>query len=251
MKELSLREQQLILLDILKYFDGVCRKHNIKYTLCGGTLIGAIRHKGFIPWDDDIDIYMLREEYDRFRELWNKETHKFYRYVAIDDFDNPASCLVAKIFDTRYEGKGNFVPFIDIFPLDYMEDTEEDNRMLKECGWYIFASYKFRDKYQKSNNLFNKIVYKWKAKRYFKKVLRIFDYYKNRNIKTDTLVSVGFHHIEGKKGFIPAYLLDEFIEVDFEGEKIPIITKYDELLTAYYGDYMQLPPEEERVPPHQ
>lgn len=251
MKDLSLREQQLVSLEILKTFDAICRKNNLKYTFCGGTLIGAIRHKGFIPWDDDVDIYMMREDYDKFREIWNKENHGYYKYVAIDDFDNPALCLMAKIFDTRYEGKGKFVPFIDIFPLDYMEDTEEDNRMLKECGWYISASYKFRDKYQKSNNFFNKIIYKWKAKRYFKKVLKIFDYYKNRNIKTDTLVSVGFHHIEGKKGFVPANQLDELIEVDFEGGKFFAMAKYDERLRAYYGDYMKLPPEEERVPHHQ
>lgn len=254
MKELTDREFQLIIFDILKYFDSICKKNNIKYSLCGGSLIGAVRHKGFIPWDDDIDIHMTREEYQKFKKIWNIEKRDNYKWLDIEDFDNSfkSAGLLTKIIDKRkvnYRGKITSC-FLDIFILDYIENTEKDRELLKKYGWYIRAYERNYGKYQKSNNLISKAFHKLNAMRYFRKMIKILHYYKYNNKKADNMLSIGFHNIEGDKGIFPAHYFESYMDSDFEGEKIPIITKYDELLTAYYGDYMQLPPVEERVPSH-
>lgn len=254
MKELTDREYQLVIFDILKYFDAICKENNIKYSLCGGSLIGAIRHKGFIPWDDDIDIHMTREEYEKFKIIWNTEKRENYRWLDIEDFDNSfkSAGLLTKIIDKRrvnYRGRTTSC-FLDIFVLDYIENTEKDRVFLKKYGWYIRAYEKNYKKYKESNNLIYKSFYKLNAKRYFRKMIKILHYYKNNDKKANNMLSIGFHNIEGDKGIFPAYYFENYMYSDFEGEKIPITTKYDELLRAYYGDYMQLPPEEERIPSH-
>lgn len=254
MKELTDREYQLVILDILKYFDFICKKHNIKYSLCGGSLIGAVRHKGFIPWDDDIDIHMTRVEYEKFKRIWNTEKRDNYRWLDIEDFDNSfkSAGLLTKIIDKRrvnYRGRTTSC-FLDIFVLDYIENTEKDRELLKKYGWYIRAYERNYKKYIECMSLIYKIFYKLNAMRYFRKMIKILHYYKYNDNKSNNMLSIGFHNIEGDKGIFPAYYFENYMDCDFEGEKIPIITKYDDLLTAYYGDYMQLPPEEERVPSH-
>lgn len=122
MKKLTLREQQLVCLDILDYFHALCEKHQIRYSLGGGTLIGAIRHKGFIPWDDDIDVYMHRDEYQKFVDVWFQETHEYYNMETVEDILAQKTGEMAKIFDcrtqiTEIDGKKSAM-FIDIFIYD-------------------------------------------------------------------------------------------------------------------------------------
>ncbi|HHV6931633.1 TPA: LicD family protein, partial [Haemophilus influenzae] len=101
MKKLTLREQQLVCLDILDYFHALCEKHQIRYSLGGGTLIGAIRHKGFIPWDDDIDVYMHRDEYQKFINAWLHEKHERYIIGTAEDILASNTGEMAKIFDNK------------------------------------------------------------------------------------------------------------------------------------------------------
>lgn len=101
MKKLTLREQQLVCLDILDYFHALCERYKISYSLGGGTLIGAIRHKGFIPWDDDIDVYMHRDEYQKFVDVWFQETHEYYNMETVEDILAQKTGEMAKIFDCR------------------------------------------------------------------------------------------------------------------------------------------------------
>lgn len=122
MKKLSLRELQLVTLDILKYFDKVCAKNNIQYSLGGGTLIGAVRNSGFIPWDDDIDVYMHRDQYEKFVKIWNNEKHDQYELSLAEDIHGMISGEMTKIFDkntTLIDTKGRKSGiFIDIFIWD-------------------------------------------------------------------------------------------------------------------------------------
>lgn len=122
----DLRRIQFLQLEILKEVDRICRKYNIKYTLCGGSLLGAIRHKGIIPWDDDIDISMLREEYDKFCYICEKELDKEKFFLQTMDTDPEYRLIYGKILlnDTAYVRAGyehlkcrNGI-FIDIFPRD-------------------------------------------------------------------------------------------------------------------------------------
>ena len=120
----ELEELHQIELDMLKEIDRICRRENIQYYLAGGTLLGAVRHKGFIPWDDDIDIAMARDEYERFLKVMKKERHPYLKIFAME-FDKEYQYTFAKVVDTRtrlIEEIGKDLPdmgvFIDIFPID-------------------------------------------------------------------------------------------------------------------------------------
>lgn len=258
MKELSLREQQLILLDILKYFDGVCRKHNIKYTLCGGTLIGAIRHKGFIPWDDDIDIYITREEYEKFRKVWDKEKNDYYILTDTEDYDNISAGFVPKICDNRtlvsetIRGLSHGL-FMDIFVLDNIpDDTNKMASILPEYRKNLYRFHRVKGKVNDTNiHFIKRNIYSLLSKIYFSIMMIILKTirFKYQN-KTNTLIPI-YDTVAGiKENIIQSHYFSDFVLADFEGEKFPVIAKYDEQLRNYYGDYMQLPPEEQRVPLH-
>ncbi|MDO5055523.1 MAG: LicD family protein, partial [Pasteurella oralis] len=122
MRKITLREHQLITLDILKYFNKICIENNIKYSLGGGTLIGAVRHQGFIPWDDDIDVYMCRDEYEKFVQTWQHQQHTRYDLSLAESIDGMIPGEMTKIFDkeTRLiDTKGRTTGiFIDIFIWD-------------------------------------------------------------------------------------------------------------------------------------
>lgn len=127
-------EMKQLLLEMLAWFHEYCRSHDLRYYVVGGTFLGAVRHQGFIPWDDDVDVGMPREDYDRFAELMAAEPNPRYRYETPEncgwDFFYPYS----KIYDTattltentRYKIKRGL--FLDVFPLDGVGDTEEDAR---------------------------------------------------------------------------------------------------------------------------
>lgn len=133
-RELTVQElkmMQLLQLDILKEFDRICRKHNIKYTLCGGSMLGAIRHKGFIPWDDDIDVSLLREDYIRFCELCKTELNNDKYFLQTMDTDNEYRLTYGRILlngttfiragQEHIKAKNGI--FIDIFPRDGVSDN--------------------------------------------------------------------------------------------------------------------------------
>lgn len=115
-----LRDYQLALLSILKEMDKICVKHNFKYMISGGTLLGAVRHGGFIPWDDDIDTDMLRDDYEKFPQTFNAETTNPDLYCEIWRDENAAATCMLKI---RHRN----IPqaFVDIFPLDFYPERLE------------------------------------------------------------------------------------------------------------------------------
>ena len=127
----ELEELHQIETDILTAIDEICRKENIRYYLAGGTLLGAVRHKGFIPWDDDIDIAMPRDDYERFLKVMRKGAHPYYKILALE-YKEDYPYTFAKVVDTRtrlQEEIGKDLPemgvFIDIFPLDGMGDDRD------------------------------------------------------------------------------------------------------------------------------
>lgn len=256
-KELSKEEIKNIQLDILKSIHQFCVERGIRYSLAFGTLLGAVRHKGYIPWDDDLDIMMPRPDYDRFMSEY-QGTNK--RYV-VQTYKNDESYFLslAKVYDSRTEQiifPTKTGVFVDIFPIEGLPGTEEETKLYmdKYCK-LIFHDILYTCKnnaYRPGNKLFNA----------FKYIIKRILYPSRRNgiRKLDKLIysypyekcsHAGFVLVEtGMKGYLEKRLFEKYILVPFENDEYYAIAEYDEFLTKRYGNYMQLPPEEERVPGH-
>ena len=258
MEEL-LRKLQLTELEILKTVHAFCVKHDIRYSLYAGTLLGAVRHKGFIPWDDDIDICMSRKEYDRFIRLWQENPVKGY---SLQNKDNSPAFIssftkIRKDHTTFLEnelGIGNFHTgvFIDIFPLDRIPSAWLPKRVFyvrcmlyqlmirgyapKECG----AVTQFGCKVLLS------AVPAGKRSAAIRRLLRGLTKYQDRS----DLRITGIETMRSVKVEYPAAMFDAYVSLPFEDDTFSAFAQWDENLRAKFGDYMQLPPEEERAWTH-
>lgn len=252
MKELSLDEMKQLELQMFICFDKVCRDNNIKYSIAYGTLIGAIRHKGFIPWDDDIDVIMCREEYDKFLSVWKDDKYKLYTLKKGSDFWP----LLSRISDlrTRLEPPKlcDHGVWVAVVPYDKVPD--DDRTLVKHMNKVSFYMNLLRLKQTKRIKVKSiksvvEIILKILLKpfsAYFigKHVEKIKTKYKNTPCKR-----VKPWDSESKM-LVNADIFDEYVDLEFEGVKAMATAKYDYILRFEYGDYMKLPPEEERVPKH-
>lgn len=266
LKQMTVDEIKFIEFEILKYVADFCERHNIRYILDSGTLIGAVRHNGFIPWDDDIDISMLRADYENFIELWGSEEHGKFDLLCIEKGNYIAG--FAKVINSEticYEANIKRNPigcFIDIFPLDFVPENKSEierhhNNMIK-LEKYWRASYWGRIKWQALYPIYT--VYKSiveKDLHYLflynaKKIILIFkkkvSKYSKGNFVTNYAI-IYPNPPQQKFGF-PASCCTDYIYHEFEGECFRIPKDYDSVLRSFYGDYMHLPPIEERVSHH-
>lgn len=252
MQALTLREIQKIELDILSDIDRFCRENGIGYSLDGGTLLGAVRHHGFIPWDDDIDIIMPREDYDRFVKTYHSENG---RYVLYSKDTNPPyrTQLFAKVIDTRtiadegqYKRQVAYGLWVDIFPADHIPvDDRLCRRIQKRFLRYRHLLY-VRNLKQSQKSLRDVVFSALYLFRSDMSVLRSLDRYAakadssgrvtNLSMVSDDLI--GFH--------FPAAWFEDLTEYPFEGRRFLGFAAYDRYLTEVYGDYMTLPPIEQR-----
>ncbi|HJJ16106.1 MAG TPA: LicD family protein [Clostridiaceae bacterium] len=256
---LSLREIQMEELEILKNFIKYAEKRNLKYYLCGGTLIGAIRHQGFIPWDDDIDICMPRPDYDKLIMLAKKETileNYELKSMELKNSVYPFSKVVNKNIKIRSNSKEDKNLWIDIFPIDSVPDEKEKqekliNEIMKYKGIMYLHNTKMKDilKENKSKkNKFLKILLKpisflIPKKIVSKKMIKIAksnDYNKGEKLGV-YIWGYGIREIMDRKIF------EKGIKVKFEDIEANAPAEYDKYLTNIYGDYMKLPPEEKRI----
>lgn len=253
--EKDLRKLQLAMLEMLKLVDNICRGNDIQYSLCSGTLLGAVRHKGFIPWDDDLDIRMTRENYDRFIKVWNEVQPKGYSLQNKENTPNfPQSFSKIRKDSTAFiqfeweKDAYNTGIFVDIFPLDRIPQKK-----LKKKLFYL-RSYKYliytRENLHSEDNKIIKIVIKaLMALTSHKQRMRYRTKYIENLRKTDqdkTLNCVGIEMLSMLKVEFPSDVADEYIELEFEGSKFMCFKKWDEFLTAMFGDYMTLPPVDQR-----
>ncbi|HHF4959094.1 LicD family protein [Haemophilus influenzae] len=258
MKKLTLREQQLVCLDILDYFHALCEKHQIHYSLGGGTLIGAIRHKGFIPWDDDIDVYMHRDEYQKFVDVWFQETHEYYNMETAEDILAQYTGEMAKIFDCRTQitdAKGRKSPmFMDIFIYDGVPNEPKIIYPLMKKHRRIklrFSSCKKRWLRSKENTLQRTILGKLSHFLFSKMQKNLAQFQIKYPIKQcDYIGLVLSDHGGWQKSYMPKEYFNHIVYKEFEGRQFQVMNGYHEHLTQYYGDYMQLPPEEDQKPHH-
>ncbi|MDU5109157.1 MAG: LicD family protein [Clostridium sp.] len=255
-KEVSLREGQLVMLDILIEFDRVCRENNLRYFLDWGTLLGAIRHKGFIPWDDDVDVSMPREDFERLKSLYNKfnedyflqtpETDKYYKYYYIPMKIRYNNSRYVEVVETGDEKFNNGI-YIDVFPLDKLPKGKI-NYKLQNIYKYIVERSAIVDEKYKDLSTKRKLIYPLVY--LFTNILGIkgrkkvenFFIYKCRSY--DNLywggIDLCFKHIYKKEDIFPLR------EIEFEGKKFMAPNNPESILTDMYGDYLSLPPENER-----
>lgn len=263
---MSLKEIQLISLDILKEIHAFCVKYDIRYSLAYGTLIGAIRHNGFIPWDDDLDIVMPREDYERFiREYVDNNNFKLYAPEKGNSY-----LLYARMCEMKRTYSWSIMPwrnekagvFIDIFPIDGVpaEKRTWESHIDKAQKIRTASFYNRWHLYRPSScaSFIQNI-------RCCIRMLRLYSRYKsvesNLSESHDLLISQNYKEtkfcgqiaclVYPTKEFMPyTYYYNDYVLVDFEGCKFYATSEYDKVLRNYYGDYMQLPPIEKRIPGH-
>ncbi len=263
MKKIDLREAQLLELDILLEFARYCEKHGLTYFIAYGTLLGAVRHQGFIPWDDDIDVWMPREDYNRLiREFHSHNEVAHYRLVP--PMDPISRHSFVKIIDTRTvkkETNFDYAPGplgidIDVFPLDGQPEDEATFwdwfGKLEKC--YQKADFPVRLRHECRRKrwilgLINLLGGKrhrlgtWIKNHYLKKAQRLHGKYPYHGSKYVGMVEHGFGCHRQR---YDAKLFEESTLVLFEGHMLKAPKDYDAVLRQAYGDYMTPPPEQER-----
>lgn len=256
MKELVLDEVKNIQIEILDAVAEFCDKNKIQYWLDSGTLLGAIRHGGYIPWDDDIDIGMLRPDFDCFMQKFNKENSR-YKFVC-RELDKGCPYPYGKVLDTNtvlYEPDEKGIKIcinIDVFVYDNAPDDEEKCKKM----------YDYRDRYSVLNALQHRMI---RTSGFMKNIVKSVGYVgvnifpkgyfakkivdNSKKYATQDTRTVGnftsVSRIIGEKA-----IFSSFTKVKFEGKEYSVPKGYEQWLTCFYGDYMQLPPEEKRVSHH-
>jgi len=259
-EDLSLRDAQMLMVDVLKAVHELCEKHGIKYFLDAGTLIGAVRHKGFIPWDDDVDIGMPREEYNKFLEIAPKELpkHLFLQTFETDEYYNvyPTPCKVRynnTLFleeGTEENSKMHNGIFIDVFPYDSLPKLKITYKIQRTLSYNILKSFKrLRDmpEYLSFKNKITFSFYKLVVKMFpNKRRLQFFNYLVKWNDPKSDYMGYGVDTYWSEYVYKKSDYFD-LAKLEFEGQYFYAPKNYDAILTELYGDYMTMPKEEDRV----
>ncbi len=258
------RRMQLLQLDMLVEFDRVCRENNINYVILAGTQLGAVRHKGYIPWDDDADIGMLREDFERFKTLSFKMNPSicYFQDHTTDPYYRWGYGKLRRTGTTFIRAGQEHIKcktgvFVDVFPLDDVPKSTL-GQMIQDFNCFCLRKITWSEVGRVSSKgaakvwwtLLSKIPINWVYKRlsYYTK--------KSRN-DSDKYVRILMYTSFGKLyrksvldlryGFPKKWITDR-AEYEFEGHMLYGSKDYDAFLSYLYGDYMQLPPENKREP---
>ncbi len=252
---LNTREVQLGELEILKVFDSTCKALGLRYSLAGGTLLGAVRHRGFIPWDDDVDVCMPRPDYERFLKCADMLPAGY----SVVTMDNSAWCQpFAKVQWHAFRAQEPFLEgvmdeylWLDIFPFDGVPSDKAKHRDILKRLIHLRVRLS-RSVYRSPKNA-------TLAHKFLKAVYRLLFGSPRQVGKTKQKINEAFSELDYESASevfcycsnetfsVPKADFDNLVELPFEGLKFPCVANYDAHLTLEYGDYMQLPPEDQRV----
>lgn len=255
MKELNHKELRSVMLDVMQEFHDFCMRNNINYSLCAGTLLGAIRHKGYIPWDDDIDVMMPRKEYNKFLEIYKSNNFTLFHYSR----QSPYMLSFAKLSDNRtvmideQVYVGGYGVNIDIFPLDFQPDDPEIANKWANKLRFLKNIRTMKNLKLSRNRSFVKnatiiicrlvlapIPMKWLVKKVDVEAQRY-------SYKTEGYVG---NMTNGLMYRERTPIAKSLVDVEFEGRKFKAVENYDEYLKGLFKNYMTLPPVEKRSTHH-
>lgn len=264
MKKIDLQRVQALQSEALKEIDRICSKYGIKYFMITGTLIGAVRHKGFIPWDDDIDIAMMRSDYDKFLRCCPGELNKKYflqNYHTDVDFYPPITriCIFGTYINEYYSNHLKFHKglYLDIHPIDNVPDSinlqKNHEKRLRVIDTLIF--YKLFIVYRRGP-LYIKLI----GKKFLQLLLLPIKFTFLQRLREKTMkkyagqktlnVSITSSKYGYFKTLFPREVFGEPVLMEFEASKFYAPQNWHYLLQKIYGNYMDMPPDQERKPLH-
>lgn len=258
---LSIQEIHKEVLTVLQTLITICDNQNIKYFLAYGSLIGAVRHKGFIPWDDDVDIIMLRNDYDKFLNYCEEHRHELAPYKLMNRENTKGyPYSISRFCDTRFQMvmdnkcDVNMGLFVDIYPFDGVKLGKEKIIQRRKSLFTKLVSLKFEKKFEKSKRSF------------FYTIPRLFLFCFAKIVSLDWILNnlyrLKHYYSSNDSPYVSCIIwdlklnlfnkewFDHTVELPFENLLVKVPAEYDKVLQKSYGDYMQLPPEHERRASH-
>ena len=267
MREMQTKEIQQIGLDMLKDIHGFCNKHEIKYSLAYGTMLGAIRHHGFIPWDDDVDIMMPRPDYERFLQLYKSEDYflkSVYDKDCYTNFTRLYECKKTQNIQSAIPCDSEVGVYVDIFPIDGVyEDPQIREAKYSKIRELALGRISYRHIYPNvlEGNMVSRMHALFSiAKLYVrlggnistigKKIQRLSSDMKFGSTKCCSYFCCNDALKANRQEIFPTEAFLKFQLHKFETEMFYVSVCYDEMLRTMYGDYMSLPPLEKRGTKH-
>ena len=259
MKEIDVTTLKTMQVEILKQIDAYCHTNNVKYSIAYGTLIGAVRHKGYIPWDDDIDVVMMRDDYEKFLDGFN-------------GYDNNLSVISTNNCETFYAPYANVFMNntlleeeskhgteigikVDVFPVDHLPENSVIRKIIFRIS--LILGYLIGFKYEKSlkgkrigHIICARICGLFLKKTNVSRMLANFARWSNKHYSNSTVVNNIVWCAAGEKGCFSVSDFENVVRLDFEGFQFDALKGYDNFLRNHYGNYMELPPIEKRVTKH-